>query len=328
MNYVDYCLKLYKSFIDSDSEKYSLSLDSKSFSLVDLVSKKFSDEQIKEQYSKETKSIITDRLSALNIENEYKDELKNLSYYFDSVGRFTMVLIFWIEYNKVKLSKEELYKISEAMIIGSIGYRLIDIHFDDGLMGKETAIVGNYFIHIYEEILMDVFNEKESFKIISKNVRLYSEVEFLEKRSKWKTCPFSWDEAERIGLKTAPLYSTFELILRRTEKGEKEIESLLKGLVYNAAAIQLQDDFSDTVEDLAKGFETLVMSGFYKKFGTDIEITEELVKSFLNDENILRFYNTNQSLYDKARNIFTKYEDDILLLTVEVQNYNFSSHLV
>ncbi len=327
MNYGDYCLKLYKSFIDSDSEKYSLSLDSKSFSLVDLVSKKFSDEQIKEQYSKETKSIITDRLSALNIENEYKDELKNLSYYFDSVGRFTMVLIFWFEYNKVKLSKEELYKISEAMLIGSMGYRLIDIHNDEGLLGKESSIIGNYFIHNYEEILLDIFKDPETFKIISKNVGSYSEVEFLEKRNRWKTCPFNWETPEVIGLKISPMYSIFELVLRLTKKDEKEIDSLLKGLVYFSAAIQMLDDFTDIKEDLANGIETIVMSGFFKKFGTDIKITQELIKSFLKEERTLRFYNTTQSLFDQARKIFIENEDDIMLLSVEVQNYNFNTLL-
>ena len=115
MNYVDYCLKLYKSLIDSDSENYSLSSNEKPISLIDLISKKTSSNQLREQYNKEVRLIIDSRLTLLKIEKEYKDELKNLSYYFDSVGGFTMSLIFWIEYNKVKLSRKELYKISEAI---------------------------------------------------------------------------------------------------------------------------------------------------------------------------------------------------------------------
>ena len=327
MNYVDYCLKLYKSLIDSDSENYSLSSDVKPISLIDLISKKLSTEQLREQYNKEVRSLIENRLSLLKIENEYKDELKNLTYYFGSVGGFTMSLIFWIEYNKVKISMEELNIISEAILIGSIGYRLTDILNDEGTLGKESSIIGSYFIHNYEEILLDIFNDPKTFKIISKNVSLYSEVEFLEKRNRWKSCPFNWEEPERIGLKISPMYSIFELILRRAEKDEKEIKSLLKGLVYFSAAIQMLDDFTDIEEDLTNGIETIVMSGFYKKFGTDIKITQEMIKDFLKEERTLRFYNATQSLFDKSRKIFTENEDDIMLLSMEVQNYNFNTLL-
>ena len=88
------------------------------------------------------------------------------------------------------------------------------------------------------------------------------------------------------------------------------------------------DDFSDIEEDLANGSETLIMSGFYEKFGIDMKISQELIQSFLNEERISKFYNTTQSLFDKARKIFTDNEDDIMLLSVEIQNYNFNSRLV
>lgn len=329
MNYVDSCLQIYKTLIDSDSDDYSLSSDVKPLSLIDLISKKTSSNLLRERYNNEVRSIIDSKLALLNIGNEYKDELKSLPNYFDSVGGFTMSLIFWIEYNKVKISREELYKISEAMLIGSMGYRLIDFHNDEGLLGKESAIIGNYFIHSYEEILLDIFiDEEETFKILSKNVRLYSEVEFLEKRNRWKTCPFSWDEPEKIGYKSSPMYSVFELLLRKAEKSEKEIESLFNGVLYFSAVMQMLDDFSDIEEDLANGSETLIMSGFYEKFGVDVKISQELIQNFLNEERITKFYTTIQSLFDKARNIFTENEDDIMLLSVEIQNYNFNSHLV
>lgn len=328
MNYVDYCLKLYKSINNPSSEKFSLSSNVKSLSLIDLISQNYSSDQLRKLYNEEIRVLLDNRLSLLKIEDEYTDELKKLSYYYESVGGFTMSLIFWIEHNKVKLSKEELYKISDAMLIGSIGYRLIDVHNDEGLLGKESSIIGNYFIHNYEEILLDIFRDVETFKIISKNISLYSHVEFLEKRNRWKTCPFNWDEPEKVGLKISPMFSIFELVLRIAKKDEKEIDSLLKGLIYFSAAIQMLDDFTDVEEDLTNGIETLVMSGFYKNFGTDIQITRELVQKFLNEERVSRFYNITQSLFDKARNIFTENEDDIMLLSVEIQNYNFNSRLV
>ena len=328
MNYVDYCLKLYKSLNNSSSENYSLSSDVKPLSLIDLISNSYSSDKLREQYYREVRSLIENRLSLIKVENEYKDELKKLSYYFNLVGSYTMSLIFWIEHNKVKLPKHKLDKISEALLIGSAGYRLLDIHNDEGLLGKESAIIGNYFIHDYEEILLDIFIDKEeTFRILSRNVRLYSEVEFLEKRNRWKTCPFSWDEPEKIGFKSSPVYSVFELLFRKAGKKEEEIESLFKGILYFTAALQMQDDFTDIEEDLTNGIETIVMSGFYEKFGIDVKISQELIQNFLNEERISKFYNTTQSLFDKARKIFTENEDDIMLLSVEVQNYNFNSQL-
>ena len=328
MNYVDYCLKLYKSLNNSSSENYSLSSDVKPLSLIDLISNSYSSDKLREQYYREVRSLIENRLSLIKVENEYKDELKKLSYYFNLVGSYTMSLIFWIEHNKVKLPKHKLDKISEALLIGSAGYRLLDIHNDEGLLGKESAIIGNYFIHNYEEILLDIFIDKEeTFRILSRNVRLYSEVEFLEKRNRWKTCPFSWDEPEKIGFKSSPVYSVFELLFRKAGKKEEEIKSLFKGILYFTAALQMQDDFTDIEEDLTNGIETIVMSGFYEKFGIDVKISQELIQNFLNEERISKFYNTTQSLFDKARKIFTENEDDIMLLSVEVQNYNFNSQL-
>jgi len=327
MSFLDYCLNLYNTLNNTTSESNSDSSNTNFISLIEMLSKNFSSDQLRKLYSEEIKELISNRLSLLKIENEYKNELEKLSYYFDSVGGFTLTLIFWIEHNKVKFSKEEINKISEAGLMGSIGYRLIDIQNDEGLLGKESTIIGHYFIHNYEEIMLEIFDDPEAFRIMSKNVGLYTKVEFLEKRNRWKSCPFNWDEPENLGLKISPIFSIFELVLRKVGKNEKEIESLLKGIRYVTAALQMLDDFSDIEEDLTNGIETLVMSGFYEKFGTDVKITKELINSFLTEERVLKFYTTTQFLFEEARKIFTKNDDDIMLLSLEIQNYQFNSQL-
>jgi hypothetical protein len=84
----------------------------------------------------------------------------------------------------------------------------------------------------------------------------------------------------------------------------------------------MADDFMDAVKDLNNGTETLLLSGFYKANGNEKEITIELVDRFLDDEKVLKFYDTTQKFYDSAREIFKA--DDILSLFLELQNFRFN----
>ena len=110
---------------------------------------------------------------------------------------------------------------------------------------------------------MDVFESEKPIKTINKYVGMYTEVEFLEKRNRWKNCPFDWKEPEKIGWKAAPLFSIFELLFRKAEVSKVDIEQKIKGLIYASSALQMADDLMDAVEDLSNGIETLVMSGFF-----------------------------------------------------------------
>jgi hypothetical protein len=85
------------------------------------------------------------------------------------------------------------------------------------------------------------------------------------------------------------------------------------------------DDFVDMKDDLKNGYETLVTQGFYKKYGTENEITDEMIKEFFTEEKLLNLFNYIENLFEKSREIFTKHEDDILLLVLEFENYSFTS---
>ena len=216
----------------------------------------------------------------------------------------------------------------KAVFIGTIGYRLLDLHNDQDKLGPQFSILGYYLIHQYEMILMEVFEYSKTFEIINKYVGHFSEVEFLEKKHRWNSCPFSWDEPEKIGLKAAPLFAIFELLFIRSNLEQEKINTLIKGLINWAAAIQMADDITDALEDLSSGTETLVMSGFYENYKNRNDINQEIIDEFLDKDRILKFYDTTQKLFDAARECFVECEDEILILYNEIQNYRFNSDIV
>jgi hypothetical protein len=320
MNFVKNVIELYDLLI----LQKELNKNLKSLSdYMDLINNNLYSSQLKENFISDMNSILETKLTFCKDDLDYARKLKEISWYEDSMAVYSTIIIFWAKYNNAGLTERQLSKLSEAAFIGVIGYKLIDIHNDENMLGKEASIIGNYLIHLYEEILLEIFPYANTINIISKYVCMYTEVEFLEKRNRWKECPFSWEAAERIGWKAAPLFSIFELIFRNAGIDETDIELKIKGLIFASSALQMADDLIDAVEDLSNGIETLVMKGFYKSYGKDKEITAELVDEFLDNEKVLRFYDATQSFYDCARNIYNE-KDDILSLFLELQNYRFN----
>ena len=62
---------------------------------------------------------------------------------------------------------------------------------------------------------------------------------------------------------------------------------------------------------------------FFNEKGTEINVTTDLVDSYLTDEKVLKFYDTTQSFYDRARIIY-KDTDHIFALFLELQNFRFN----
>ncbi len=323
MKFVKNVLELYDLLIEQNSDL----VESSSLSgYLKLIDKNLYSAKLKESFKIDMQSILYERLKFCSDDIEYLRKLKEISWYEDSMAVYSTIIIFWSKYNKAGLTNEQLSKLSEATFTGVIGYKLIDIHNDENKLGKEAAIIGSYLIHLFEEILLGIFPSGSTIKVINKYVGMYTQVEFLEKRNRWNECPFSWNEPEKIGWKAAPLFSIFELLFRNVEINEDEIALKINGLVFASSALQMADDFMDAVKDLNNGTETLLLSGFYKTNGNEKEITIELVDRFLDDEKVLRFYDTTQKFYDDARNIYHD-SDDILSLFLELQNYRFNKSI-
>lgn len=325
MDYVEKCLKVYESIINSKLNKIDLSTNYIYESFINMFSKEISAKDLMEQYRCEIHTVIEESISNFQNDINLIRQLKEVHYYENSVAIFTSFAIFWVAHNKVDISTLELSKLVKAVFIGTVGYRLLDLQNDQNKLDSHFSILGNYLVHEYEKVLIEIFKDQKSFNVIHKYVGFFSEVEYLEKKNRWKTCPFSWDEPEKIGLKAAPLFAIFELIFLRAELEQKKIDKLFEGLISWAAAIQMADDITDAYEDLSSGIETLVMSGFYDRHSNLDDIKPEIINDFLNKERILKFYDTTQMLFEVARNNFIECEDEILTLYNEIQNYRFNS---
>ncbi|OGU73745.1 MAG: hypothetical protein A2V93_04660 [Ignavibacteria bacterium RBG_16_34_14] len=327
---VEYISKLYKAFEVVESKIYNTLLDGSEESFDILESTIFKDLSVidlMELYRKEM-----DLISELKFP-VFKNELKRLrsfpqvSHYENGISTFVCFIVYWIWHNRLDLSRGEIAKIIESKYFGTLGYRLIDIQHDSNLLGVEVIYLGNYLIHYHEHLLTEVFGIKDTSEIINKYFLMYSEVEYFEKKNRWKSCPFSWDKPEKLGYKGAPFFSTIELLFRFSGMEETKKSELIKGLIAFTAAIQMMDDISDAKEDLINGIESLVMSGFYKKYGKSTKLTDELINQFLNQERMTLFYNTTQNLFDIARKNFIQNNDEIFLLCLEIYNYRFNRRI-
>ena len=326
MDFVDYCTLAYKKLLDSDV-KIEISDKSSIFeSFFNSISLKLSADELRKKYREGVYKTIDKELGQYKQEVEMLRTLKEVKFYENSISVYSSFIIFWIIENKLKLNKEEIKAFTEAIYSGTIGYRLLDLHQDHNLFGGEIIVLGYRFINLYEELLMKIFPGVNTFKIIKKNAAKYCEVEYVEKTNRWKQCPFEWEQVEILGNKAAPLFTIFELIFKRKKLSATQVKDLLAAFRGLAVCTQLNDDLNDVEEDLLNGFETLVMKGYYKKYGKK-DITIEKISKHLDQEKSKQFYNTQVRLYNNARNIFMRHNQHLLLLLMELQYYQFNNNI-
>jgi len=326
MDFVDYCTLAYKKLLDSDV-KIEVSDKSSIFeSFFNSISLNLSANELRKRYREGIYKTIDKELGQYKQEVEMLRSLKEVKFYENSISVYSSFIIFWILENNLKLNKEEIKAFTEAIYSGIIGYRLLDLHQDHNLFGGEIIILGYRFINLYEELLMKIFPGGNTFKTIKKNAAKYCEVEYVEKSNRWKQCPFNWEKVEILGNKAAPLFTIFELIFKRKKMSTTQVKDLLEAFRGLAVCTQLNDDLNDVEEDLLNGFETLIMKGFYAKYGKE-NITIETISEHLDQETSMQFYNTQVRLYNNARSIFMKYNQDLLLLLMELQYYQFNNNI-
>jgi hypothetical protein len=154
---------------------------------------------------------------------------------------------------------------------------------------------------------------------------MYTEVEYLEKKNRWKPSIFSWDNPKDLGCKASPTFIVYESLFRYAGYDENKVSELIEGLLYFSAALQLIDDLADAKQDLSNGYETLVMKGYYNKYGISAEVDEEKINKILDQDRLKLIYRTGQNLFEKARNLIEKHDEYLLQLLVEIQNLNFTT---
>ena len=161
--------------------------------------------------------------------------------------------------------------------------------------------------------------------IYLKYAKIYTQIEYLEKKNRGRPSIFTWNEPLKLGLKAAPTFIVYESLFRYAGYDDKKIKCLINGLTFLSASMQLIDDLADAKDDLKNGFETLVVKGYFEKFGNSIEVTEEKIDQILSQERLKLIYKTGQELFGEARKLVLEHDEDILQLMIEIQNLNFST---
>ena len=194
MEYFDYSLSLFKKIGKTDFSKLPNSSEHPFRAVIPFVIKNFSFEKFKDLYRKETSKIIDEYLPIDKNDTQQLEELKSLYYYDHSVNTYSWMFLFWIWNNNIDIAEEDLKSLLRAEFMGMMGYRLIDLYTDDEGTKKEYLFLGNYLIRTFEQIFNDVFKSKKTFDLINYYTLKYNEVEYIEKRNLWKTCPYNWNE--------------------------------------------------------------------------------------------------------------------------------------
>lgn len=323
MEFFDYSLKLYKKIEEADFSKLSSSSERPLSTIIPYLLKNYSFDNFTKLYRDEINIIIDNYLPMCKNDSKKIKELKSNYYYEGSVNTYSWMFLFWIWFNKIDIPPEKLKLLLRAEFMGMMGYRLLDIYSDNEEDNSDYLFLGDYLIRSFEEIFVNEFNSVNTFKVINYYLKKYDEVEYIEKNNLWKECPFKFNNAKILGFKTSPLISLFAVVFQYIELDEKRIKDIVDGFLDILAINQVLDDVGDAASDLSVGRETLVMSGFYKKFGTDNSWTEKNIEQFLDQEQLKKIYINIQKLFDNATKQFTKHEDIIFLFFVEVIRYVF-----
>lgn len=288
---------------------------------------KFNVDEIISSYKQNTSGILEEHLS------NYKGILdkflmtEELAYYESHMPLRTAFYLFWIWDKGLQLPEEKVEKFIESFYIGTFGYKMIDVFSDSKNPNGEMIFVGFYAIKIAEKLITEALGSESTGDSLLRYFKVYTDIEYFEKQNRWKETPFKWNEAEKLGYKAAPIYMIYEMLFRFANYDEQKISELMEAFNYTAAALQIADDIMDAKEDLANGYETLVMSGYYKKYGFKGEITDEKIASILDKERLNQIYTTVHEFFDKAREMFEKYDEYIILLTHEIQYFNLNNYI-
>ena len=322
--FVDYCNSLYHN-LNKFPVDLSLTRNSSFESFLNSISGNIGANKLRTLYRKSINDIIDSRLELFKDDLELIRQLKEVKYYENSISIYASFLIFWIKENKLEISLDNINKLSTAILTGTFGFSLLDLNQDHGLFDSRIIVLSLSLINMFEKLLLEVSPADSTFEVIKKHIHYYCEVEYLEKANRWKTCPFMWENAVVLSNKAAPLFAILEILFRKKGFDDQRINSLLSGWRYLVSSTQLCDDITDAKEDLQNGFETLVMSGYYSKYGTKSAITEKSISDHLSPERMKLYYETNVNCFNISREIFKKYNEDLFLLYLEIQYYQFNN---
>lgn len=325
MNYLDTARKTYDQFGVTNFKKllgnYSKDYDK----VLASIEKTFGFDELRNSYMEDIKVTIDNYLPFFKDELNQFLKLKEVTYYQRNIPLRTFSLLMWIWEKKLNISKESLSKFIDSIFLGTFGYKMLDFSTDNKSAKAEVGLVGYYSIKTAEKLLSDALGIGNTTEPILKYFKMYVDTELFEKKNRWKPCPFSWNDAKKLGHKGAPVYTLQESLFRFAGYNENKIKDLIDSLIYVSAAIQIVDDLADAKQDLSNGYETLVMKDYYQTFGVDDEITDERINHILNQDRLKLIYETGQELFNQSRKLFEKHDEFVIQLSTELWHFNFTT---
>jgi hypothetical protein len=325
MSYLKSARKVYES-LDSIKFKDLLRNSTHDFDKVnEKLQKIFELDELRNNYLREISKTIDQYIPFFNDDFRKFLKIKEVSYYYHNISSSTVSHLFWIWNKGIKISEEKLIKFVHAFFLGVFGYKMIDYQKDNKDSFPELSFIGFYAIKVAENLLENIFGNEITKPIYLKYAEIYTQIEYSEKKGRWNPSIFSWNEPQKLGLKAAPTFIVYESLFRYAGYDEKTIKELINGMTFLSAAMQLIDDMADAKDDLENGYETLVVKGYFEKFGSSSEVTEEKINKILSQERLKIIYRTGQKLFGEARKLVSKHDEYVLQLLIEVQNMNFTT---
>lgn len=325
MNYLNSARRVYNQFESTNFKKLFGSYSRDYDKAIAKLEEKFGFNELRESYIKDVQTTTANYLPFFKNELKKFLQVKEVTYYEKNIPLRTLSFLMWIWEKNLDISDKLLNKFIDSLFLGTFGYKMIDFSLDNKNTKSEVSLVGFYSIKLAERLLGEVLGHNNTEAAITKYFSMYIETELFEKKNRWKECPFSWNDAELLGNKGAPIYTVHESLFSYAGYSPQKIEDLIKSLIYVSAAIQLIDDLADAKQDLSNGYETLVMKDYYKTFGTESEITDKKISRILDQDRLRLIYKTGQDLFDKSRILFKKHDEFVIQLNAELWNFNFTT---
>jgi len=166
----------------------------------------------------------------------------------------------WIQLGK-RLDASTLHRVLNVWVLGTIGYRLLDLFLDEGKGSQSEAIAGLWLIDAHEAELRKLFGDSENTTdCIRESKTEWFAAELREKTQQGSRCPISPDDLTDLATKAAPIFALFRLAL--SKYSDPGLATEYKALIYKLIAVtQILDDLADLEDDLSHGFFTLPCVG-------------------------------------------------------------------
>jgi tetratricopeptide (TPR) repeat protein len=325
MKYITHVRKIYDSILSTKFKQVLIGTTQNFDELNKKLQKKFELNELRNSYTSVLSKAVDQYLPFFKDDFHAFLKIREVSFYYYNISSSTASHLFWIWNNNLELSNEALTDFVDSFFLGVFGYKMIDFQNDNRNSNPELSFVGLYAIKIAEQLLEKILGKEITSPVYLKYAKMYTEIEYLEKKNRWKPSIFSWNESRILGYKASPTYIVYESLFRYAGYQEKKIRELIEGLIHLSAGLQLIDDLADAKQDLANGYETLVMKGYFERFGISSVVTDEKVNEILTQDRLKLIYQTGQELFDKARWATEKHDDYILQLLIEIQNLNFTT---